>query len=173
MQEALKGHADIKIVEIFDIKDDPARSVEIIATGRPGSYADLGAWISVGGWPLFTPKALDPVDSKRTQLIAFETAPAALEVMKAGKVQVLIGPKYFGWGSEAVKLLADIKAGKPPGPTGHRLRRGRRHPGQPGAVRGELGEAPEALSHSLDGSSSGAVGSWRVAVPQAPPTEVS
>ena len=29
-------------------------------------------------------------------------------------MQVLVGPKYFGWGSEAVKLLADIKAGKPP-----------------------------------------------------------
>jgi ribose transport system substrate-binding protein len=29
-------------------------------------------------------------------------------------VQGLIGQKYFGWGSETVKILADIKAGKPP-----------------------------------------------------------
>jgi ribose transport system substrate-binding protein len=37
--------------------------------------------------------------------------------MRAGKVQILLGQKYFGWGSEAVKLLADIKAGKlPPNP---------------------------------------------------------
>lgn len=113
VQEALKGHAEIKVVEVFDIKDDPARSIEIIATGSR-KYADLAAWISVGSWPVSTPKALDSVDSKRTQLIAFDTVPAALEVMKAGKVQVLIGPRYFGWGSEAVKLLADIKAGKPP-----------------------------------------------------------
>jgi ribose transport system substrate-binding protein len=34
--------------------------------------------------------------------------------MKAGKVQVLIGQKYFGWGSEPVKILADFKAGKKP-----------------------------------------------------------
>jgi len=27
---------------------------------------------------------------------------------------VLIGQKYFGWGSEAVKLLYDIKKGKNP-----------------------------------------------------------
>ena len=30
---------------------------------------------------------------------------------------MLIGQKYFGWGAESVKLLADIKAGKmPPSP---------------------------------------------------------
>ena len=28
--------------------------------------------------------------------------------------QVLLGQKYFGWGSESVRLLADIKAGKMP-----------------------------------------------------------
>ena len=32
-------------------------------------------------------------------------------------MQILIGQKYFGWGSESVKLLANIKAGKmPPSP---------------------------------------------------------
>jgi ribose transport system substrate-binding protein len=29
-------------------------------------------------------------------------------------VTVLLGQKYFGWGSESVKLLYDIKAGKMP-----------------------------------------------------------
>ena len=29
-------------------------------------------------------------------------------------MQVLLGQKYFGWGSESVKLLHDIKNGKPP-----------------------------------------------------------
>ncbi len=29
-------------------------------------------------------------------------------------MQVLLGQKYFGWGSESVRLLADIKAGKMP-----------------------------------------------------------
>jgi ribose transport system substrate-binding protein len=29
-------------------------------------------------------------------------------------VQVLLGQKYFGWGGESVRLLADIKAGKMP-----------------------------------------------------------
>ncbi len=34
--------------------------------------------------------------------------------MRSGKVQVLIGQKYFGWGSESVRILADAKAGKLP-----------------------------------------------------------
>ena len=27
---------------------------------------------------------------------------------------MLLGQKYFGWGSESVRILADIKAGKTP-----------------------------------------------------------
>ena len=38
----------------------------------------------------------------------------ALDLMRAGKVHVLLGQKYFGWGSEAVKLLYDLKQGKNP-----------------------------------------------------------
>jgi ribose transport system substrate-binding protein len=38
-------------------------------------------------------------------------------LLKAGKVQILLGQKYYGWGSESVRLLADIKAGRmPPSP---------------------------------------------------------
>jgi ribose transport system substrate-binding protein len=41
----------------------------------------------------------------------------ALDLLREGKVAVLIGQKYFGWGSESVKLLYDIKHGKmPPSP---------------------------------------------------------
>lgn len=114
--ESLKGHPDIKVVETFDIKEDTVRCAEIIATAS-NKYGDLSAWISVGGWPVFTRNALDPVDPARTKVVSFDTIPPAPEIMKAGKVQVLIGQKYFGWGSEPVKLLADIKAGKlPPKP---------------------------------------------------------
>jgi ABC-type sugar transport system substrate-binding protein len=37
--------------------------------------------------------------------------------MRAGKVQILIGQKYFGWGSESVKLLAAAKGGQVPART--------------------------------------------------------
>ena len=89
------------------------RCAEIIASGSR-RYPDLGAWISVGGWPVFTRNALDAVDPAKTKFISFDTIPPAPDLLKEGKVQVLIGQKYFGWGAEPVRILADIKAGKPP-----------------------------------------------------------
>jgi len=58
--------------------------------------------------------ALDPIDPARTKFVCFDTVPPAPDLLKTGKVQVLIGQKYFGWGSEPVKLLAGIKEGRMP-----------------------------------------------------------
>jgi ribose transport system substrate-binding protein len=112
VREALAPHPGITIVEEYDIKEDPVRCAEIIASGT-NRYPDLGAWISVGGWPVFTRNALASVPP-HTKVISFDTIPPAPDLLKAGKVQVLLGQKYFGWGSESVRLLADIKAGKMP-----------------------------------------------------------
>jgi len=108
----LAGHKDIQVVEVYDIKEDTVRAAEIIASGT-NRYPDLGAWISVGGWPVFTRNALNAVPP-RTKVLSFDTIPPAPDLLKAGKVQVLLGQKYFGWGSESVRLLADIKAGRMP-----------------------------------------------------------
>ena len=62
---------------------------------------------------MFTRNALAAVPAG-TKVISFDTIPPAPDLLKAGKVQVLLGQKYFGWGSESVRLLADIKAGKMP-----------------------------------------------------------
>jgi ribose transport system substrate-binding protein len=116
VRDALAKAPGIEIVEVYDIKEDTVRCAEILSTGSR-RYPDLAAWISVGGWPVFTRNALDAVDPSKTKVISFDTIPPAPELLKAGKVQVLLGQKYFGWGSESVKLLADIKAGKmPPSP---------------------------------------------------------
>jgi ribose transport system substrate-binding protein len=112
VREVLAQHPEMKIVETYDIKEDTVRCAEIIAAGT-NRYPDLGAWISVGGWPVFTRNALASVPPQ-TKVISFDTIPPAPDLLKAGKVQVLLGQKYFGWGSESVRLLADIKAGKMP-----------------------------------------------------------
>jgi ribose transport system substrate-binding protein len=112
VREVLAQHPGITIAETYDIKEDVVRCAEIIASGT-NRYPDLGAWISVGGWPVFTRNALAAVPAG-TKVISFDTIPPAPDLLKAGKVQVLLGQKYFGWGSESVRLLADIKAGKPP-----------------------------------------------------------
>jgi ribose transport system substrate-binding protein len=110
--EVLAKHPDIKIIETFDVKEDTVKAAEIIATGS-NRYPNLGAWISVGGWPVFTRNALVPVP-KTTHVISFDTIQPAPQLLKEGRVQILIGQKYFGWGEEPVKMLAAIKAGKMP-----------------------------------------------------------
>ena len=116
VRDALKNAPGIEIVETYDIKEDSVRAGEIISTGTR-RYPDLAAWISVGGWPVFTRNALDAVDPAKTKVISFDTIDPALDLLRDGKVQVLLGQKYFGWGSEPVKLLVNIKAGTmPPSP---------------------------------------------------------
>jgi ribose transport system substrate-binding protein len=112
VKDALKAYPDIKVVETYDIKEDAVRCSELIATGT-NRYPNLGAWISVGGWPVFTRSALGPVPPT-TKVISFDTNPPAPDLVKAGKAQVLIGQKYFGWGSETVKLLKDAVHGRKP-----------------------------------------------------------
>jgi ribose transport system substrate-binding protein len=113
VKEALAKAPGIQIVETYDIKEDVIRCAEIISTGSR-RYPDLAAWISVGGWPVFTRNALAGVDPAKTKVISFDTIDPALDLLREGKVQVLLGQKYFGWGSESVKLLNDIKNGKKP-----------------------------------------------------------
>jgi ribose transport system substrate-binding protein len=115
-KEALAKAPGIEIVETYDIQEDPIRCAEIIATGSR-RYPDLAAWVSVGGWPVFTRNALAGVNPSKTKVISFDTIDPALDLLREGKVQVLLGQKYFGWGSESVKLLRDIKNGKPPAST--------------------------------------------------------
>ena len=112
VKEVLAKYPGIKVVETYDCQEDSVKASQLIASGT-NRYPDLGAWISVGGWPVFTQNALAPVPAT-TKVISFDTNPPAPDLIKAGKVQVLIGQKYFGWGSETVKLLRDyIKGTKP------------------------------------------------------------
>jgi ribose transport system substrate-binding protein len=113
VKEALANAPGIRIVEEYDIREDPVRCAEIISTGSR-RYPELGAWVSVGGWPVFTRNALAGIDPARTKVVSFDTVESALDLLREGKVQVLLGQKYFGWGSESVKLLHDIKNGRPP-----------------------------------------------------------
>src|SRR5436309_3456865 len=57
VREVLAQHPDIQIVAPSEIQEDTVRCAEIIASGT-NRYPDLGAWISVGGWPVFTRNAL-------------------------------------------------------------------------------------------------------------------
>lgn len=112
-KDALKAYPGIQVVEVFDVRDDAVRVAEVIASAAQ-RYPDLDGWLSVGGWPVFVRNALDPIDSSRTKVVAFDTIPPAPDILRAGKVQLLIGQKYFGWGEESVRLLKQIIGGTRP-----------------------------------------------------------
>ncbi len=103
-KQALAAHPDITIVEVFDVRDDAVRAAEILASAAQ-RHPDLDAWLSVGGWPVFTRNALDAVDLSRTKVVAFDPIPPAPDLLREGKVQLLVGQKYFGWGSETLRIL--------------------------------------------------------------------
>jgi len=113
VKDVLKDYPNIKVIETYDVQEDAVRCSAMIAAGS-NRYPDLGAWISVGGWPVFTQAALAPVNPAKTKFITFDTVEAAPALIRAGKVQVAIGQKYFGWGSESIKMLNDIVHGKMP-----------------------------------------------------------
>jgi ribose transport system substrate-binding protein len=113
MKEALAKAPGIQIVETYDIKEDSVRCAELMASGTT-RYPDLSAWLSTGGWPVFTRNATAVVDPAKTKVISFDTIEPALSLLREGKVTVLVGQKYFGWGSESVKLLYNIKHGQMP-----------------------------------------------------------
>jgi ribose transport system substrate-binding protein len=116
IKEVLAKAPGIQIVEVFDIKEDVVRCAELIATGT-NRYPDLAAWLSTGGWPVFTRNATAAIDPAKTKLISFDTIQPALDLLREGKVTVLLGQKYFGWGSEPIRILVDIHNGKmPPSP---------------------------------------------------------
>jgi ribose transport system substrate-binding protein len=115
---ALTNYPGIEIVEVFDVRDDAVRVAEVIASASQ-RYPDLDGWLSVGGWPVFVRNALDPVDPTRTKVVAFDTIPPAPELLRAGKVQLLVGQKYFGWGEESVRLLKQITEGRRPSQVHH------------------------------------------------------
>jgi ribose transport system substrate-binding protein len=106
-KDALAKYPGIKIVDTFDIKEDSTRCQELIETGT-NRYPNLSAWVSVGGWPVFSANALKVVDPKKTKFVSFDTVASAIDLLKAGKVQVLLGQKYFGWGSEPVRMIVDM-----------------------------------------------------------------
>jgi len=112
VKDVLKDYPNIKAIETYDVQEDSVRASAMIAAGS-NRYPDLGAWISVGGWPVFTQNALAPVPPN-TKVISFDTNPPAPDLIKAGKAQVLVGQKYFGWGGETVKLLYGAVKGKYP-----------------------------------------------------------
>jgi ribose transport system substrate-binding protein len=80
-----------------------------------GSNPEITGWAMVGGWPLFTEKALDGIADKGVKVVSVDTLPQQLTYVRNGQVQALVGQNCYGWGFESVKLLFDkVHNGKTP-----------------------------------------------------------
>ena len=149
VKEVLAKAPGIKIVEVYDIKEDTVRCAELIATGT-ARYPDLAAWLSVGGWPVFTRNATAADRPREDQGDLVRHDPAGARSAPRRQGQVLLGQKYFGWGSESVQAALRHQARQDAVLPHHRFRRRRRHQGQRRRVRAGLEEDGERELSGLE-----------------------
>ena len=120
VREALKGSkwTEVQGSPTF-CNDDIALAVQQagdLKTANP----DIGAIVPVGGWPLFAPDGwknfVEPlkadVDSKKLALVAADTLPVELDLLKAGYVHVLVGQRPHEMGVVAMQTLLKLKKGE-------------------------------------------------------------
>lgn len=99
--------------------DDIALAVQQ-ASDLKTANPDIGAIVPVGGWPLFAPDGwknfVEPlkadVDSKKLALVAADTLPVELQLLKDGYVHVLVGQRPFEMGEVAIQTLLKLKKGE-------------------------------------------------------------
>src|ERR1051326_745073 len=112
--EYLKQYPDIKVAATEYCYDDVNQGVSKMEAVMQAHH-ELTGWILIGSWAIFTP-APGPYASRKPgdlTVIAFDALQEELEYVRQGYVQTLIGQKLWGWGYESVRLLKEIKEGKP------------------------------------------------------------
>ena len=112
VREVLSRHKDIEIVEVYDIKEDSGAvrgdhrvRHESVSRAR---RLDFGRRLAC----LHAQRACCGSAADESDLVRHDSPGARFA--EGRKVQVLLGQKYFGWGGESVRLLSEIKAGRPP-----------------------------------------------------------
>ena len=113
--EYLKNYPDIQIVATEYCNDDVNQGVSQMEAAMQ-AHPDLTGWLLPGAWALFTPQP-GPFASKKPgdlTVISIDALPEELDYVRQGYVQVLLGQKLWGWGYESVRMLKELKEGKPP-----------------------------------------------------------
>ncbi len=117
VKEALANYPNITIKDTFYHAEDAVSAsakVKQVQNANP----EITGWAMVGGWPLFTDKALDGVADKGVKVVAIDIVDSELTYVKSGQVQMLVGQNCYGWGTESVKILFDmVHNGKKPAQT--------------------------------------------------------
>jgi ribose transport system substrate-binding protein len=116
VREALKGSKWTEVPGSPTFSNDDVTLAVQQAGDLLTANSGLGAIVPVGGWPLFAPDGwknfVDPVkadvDSKKLALVAADTLPAELQLLKEGYVHVLVGQRPYEMGEVAMRTLLAI-----------------------------------------------------------------
>ena len=105
VKEELAKHTGITIKDTYYHAETAPEAVARLKQVQDAN-PDITGWAMVGGWPLFTEKALDGVYEK-AKVVSVDTLPQQLEYVRKDQVAALVGQDCYGWGFESVHLLAN------------------------------------------------------------------
>jgi ribose transport system substrate-binding protein len=104
-RDELAKHENLKLKEVYYHKETPQdayAAVESAQTANP----EINGWAMIGGWPIMVEKSL-PWSAGSVVCVSMDTLPPQLEHLRKGDVQVLLGQRYFYFGSQCVNILVD------------------------------------------------------------------
>ena len=102
-RQAAKKYPGIRLLDIFYHKETPLDAVAKIEQAMQAN-PDITGWGLLGGWPLFTDKALRWSPGS-IQCVAVDALPPELQYVRSGHVQLLLSQDVYGYGYRAVEHL--------------------------------------------------------------------
>jgi len=102
---AAKRHPGIRLLDIYYHKETPLDAVakiEQVMQANP----EITGWGFLGGWPLFTDRALKWAPGT-VQCVSVDALPPQLVYVRSGHVQLLLAQDVYGYGYRAVERLID------------------------------------------------------------------
>jgi ribose transport system substrate-binding protein len=102
---AAKRHPGIKLLDVYYHKETPLDAVAKIEQVMQ-AHPDITGWGFLGGWPLFTDRALKWVPGT-IQCVSVDALPPQLVYVRSGHVQMLLSQDVYGYGYRAVERLVE------------------------------------------------------------------
>ncbi len=102
---AAKKHPKIKLLDVYYHKETPLDAVakiEQVMQANP----DITGWGFLGGWPLFTDRALKWPPGT-VQCVSVDALPPELDYVRSGHVQMLLSQDVYHYGYQAVEILVE------------------------------------------------------------------
>ena len=102
---AAKNYPDIKLLDVYYHKETPQDAVAKIEQVMQ-AHPEITGWGLLGGWPLFTDKALNwPPGS--IMCVSVDALPPELAYVRSKHVQLLLSQDVYGYGYNGVARLIE------------------------------------------------------------------